>query len=88
MKKSIRLALMAGACFLGLAFAAPAFSAYGPSLIMEQSSYKLGAPHGRRVHRDHRERRPTAKLTIFSPVGYNANLTRRPARRSATSSRA
>jgi hypothetical protein len=42
MKKSIRLALLAGACFLGLAFAAPAFSAYNPSLIMEQSSYKLG----------------------------------------------
>ena len=42
MKKSIRLALLAGACFLGLAVAAPAFSAYDPALIMEQSSYKLG----------------------------------------------
>src|SRR4029078_4527802 len=42
MKKSFRLALITGACFLGLAFAARAFSAYNQSLIMEQSSYKLG----------------------------------------------
>jgi hypothetical protein len=79
MKKSIRLALMAGACFLGLAFAAPAFSAYSPSLIMEQSSYKLGAATTADVfiaidpNAD-----PTAKLTIFSPVGYTANLTAAP----------
>ena len=67
---------VAGACFLGLAFAAPAFSAYSPSLIMEQSSYKLGAATTADVfiaidpNAD-----PTAKLTIFSPVGYSANLT-------------
>jgi hypothetical protein len=79
MKKSIRLALLAGACFLGLAFAAPAFSAYNPSLIMEQSNYKLGAATTADVFiaigpNDD----PTAKLTIFSPVGYSANLTAAP----------
>jgi hypothetical protein len=79
MKKSIRLALMAGACFLGLAFAAPAFSAYSPSLIMEQSSYKLGAATTADVFiaigpNDD----PTAQLKIFSPVGYTANLTAAP----------
>ena len=79
MKKSIRLALITGACFLGLAFAAPAFSAYNPSLIMEQSSYKLGGATTADVfiaidpNAD-----PTAKLTIFSPVGYSANLTAAP----------
>ena len=79
MKKSIRLALIAGACFLGLAFAAPAFSAYNPSLIMEQSSYRLGGATTADVfiaidpNAD-----PTAKLTIFSPIGYSANLTAPP----------
>lgn len=79
MKKSIRLALLSGACFLGLAFAAPAFSAYNPSLIMEQSSYKLGATSTADVfiaidpNAD-----PTAQLRIFSPAGYTANLTAAP----------
>jgi hypothetical protein len=79
MKKSFRLALLSGACFLGLAFAAPAFSAYNPSLIMEQSSYKLGATSTADVfiaidpNAD-----PTAQLRIFSPAGYSANLTAAP----------
>ena len=79
MKKSIRLALLSGACFLGLAVAAPAFSAYDPELIMEQTSYKLGAATTADVFiaidpgAD-----PTAQLRIFSPVGYNANLTAAP----------
>ena len=79
MKKSIRLALIAGACFLGLAFAAPAFSAYNPSLIMEQSSYKLGAPITADVFLAIPQNDdPTAKLTIFSPIGYSANLAAAP----------
>ena len=79
MKKSIRLALLGGACFLGLAVAAPAFSAYDPSLIMEQSSYKLGAATTADVFiAIDPDADPTAKLTIFSPVGYNANLTAAP----------
>ena len=89
MKKSIRLALITGACFLGLAFAAPAFSAYNPSLIMEQSSYKLGGATTADVfiaidpNAD-----PTAKLTIFSPIGYNANLTAAPGTKIGTRRRA
>ena len=79
MKKSIRLALIAGACFLGLAFAAPAFSAYNPSLIMEQSSYKLGGATTADVFiAIDPDADPTAKLTIFSPIGYTANLTAAP----------
>ena len=79
MKKSIRLALLSGACFLGLAFAAPAFSAYDPSLIMEQSSYKLGAASTADVFiAISPDADPTAQLRIFSPVGYSANLTAAP----------
>jgi hypothetical protein len=79
MKKSIRLALLTGACFLGLAFAAPAFSAYNPSLIMEQSSYKLGGATTADVFiAISPDADPTAQLRIFSPVGYNANLTAAP----------
>ena len=79
MKKSIRLALLSGACFLGLAFAAPAFSAYDPSLIMEQTSYKLGAATTADVFiAIDPDADPTAQLRIFSPVGYNANLTAAP----------
>ncbi len=79
MKKSIRLALLSGACFLGLAFAAPAFSAYDPSLIMEQTSYKLGAATTADVFiAIDPDADPTAQLKIFSPVGYNANLTAAP----------
>jgi hypothetical protein len=79
MTKSIRLALLTGACFLGLAFAAPAFSAYRPALNIEQSSYKLGAATTINVFvgvpaADD----ATAKLTIFSPNGYSANLTAAP----------
>ena len=79
MKKSIRLALLAGACFLGLAVAAPAFSAYDPELIMEQSSYKLGGATTADVFiAIDPDADPTAQLRIFSPVGYNANLTAAP----------
>ena len=79
MKKSIRLALLCGACFLGLAVAAPAFSAYDPELIMEQSSYKLGGATTADVFiAIDPSNDPTAQLRIFSPVGYNANLTAAP----------
>jgi len=79
MRKSFRLALLVGACFAGLAFAAPSFASYKPSLIIEQSSYKVGAPSTVDVFlamgpNDD----PTAKMTIFSPPGYNANLTAAP----------
>jgi len=79
MNKSFRLALLTGACFLGLAFAAPAFSAYNPSLIMEQSSYKLGATSTADVFiAIDPDADPTAQLRIFAPAGYSANLTAAP----------
>ena len=79
MKSSLRLALLACASFIGLALAAPALATYTPSLTIEQSSYKVGAATIADVfivapQNDD----PTAKLTIFSPAGYNAVLTQAP----------
>jgi hypothetical protein len=79
MKSSLRLAVLACASFIGLALAVPALAAYRPSLTMEQSSYKPGAA----ITADTfifvpQNDDPTAKLTIFSPTGYNANLTAAP----------
>jgi len=79
MKSSLRLAVLTCASFIGLALAAPALAAYTPSLTMEQSSYKPGAAITADVfifapQADD----PTAKLTIFAPAGYSANLTATP----------
>src|SRR5215210_508992 len=79
MRKSLRLALLVCASFVGLALAGPAFAKYDPSLTIEQTSYKLGAATAVDVLitiSDDAD--PTAKLTIFSPAGYNANLTAAP----------
>jgi hypothetical protein len=79
MKKSFRLALLVCASFVGLAFAGPALAKYDPSLTIEQTSYKLGAPTTADVFiAISEDADPTAKLTIFSPVGYSANLTAAP----------
>lgn len=79
MKKSLRMALLACASFVGLAYAAPALAAYTPSLTIEQSSYKVGGATTADVfifapQNDD----PTAKLTIFSPANYGAVLTQAP----------
>ncbi len=75
MKKSLRLALLVGASFVGLALAGPALAAYSPSLTIEQSSYKLGAPFTADLFIATAESDdPSAKLTIFAPAGYGVNL--------------
>ena len=79
MKKSLRLALLVCAGFGGLAFAGPALAKYDPSLTIEQSSYRLGAATTVDVFiAISEDADPTAKLTIFSPAGYSANLTAAP----------
>jgi hypothetical protein len=79
MKHSFRLALLVGASFVGLAFAGPAIAAYSPSLTIEQSSYKLGAPFTADLFIAASDTDdPSAKLTIFSPVGYGVNLGKAP----------
>jgi len=79
MKHSFRLALLVCASFVGLAFAGPAFAKYDPSLTIEQTSYRLGAATTVDVFiAISEDADPTAKLTIFSPAGYEANLTAAP----------
>jgi hypothetical protein len=75
MKKSLRLALLVCAGCAGLAFAGPALAKYDPSLTIEQTSYKLGAPTTVDVFiAISNDADPTAQLKIFSPAGYAANL--------------
>ena len=79
MKRSFRLALLSCASFIGLAFAGQALAAYDPSLTMEQSSYKPGAHITADVFIFSKPANdPTAKITIFSPKGYSANLSAAP----------
>jgi hypothetical protein len=79
MKKSPRLALLVCASVAGLAFAGPALADYTPSLTIEQSSYKLGAPFTADLFIAAAESDdPSAKLTIFTPAGYGVNLTKAP----------
>ena len=79
MKSSIRLALLVCASFVGLAFAGPALATYKPSLTVEQSSYKLGAPFTADLFIAAAESDdPSAKLTIVSPAGYGVNLSQAP----------
>jgi hypothetical protein len=78
----LRLALLVCASFVGLAFAGPALAAYSPSLKVEQSSYKLGAPFTVDLFVSASESDdPSAKLTIFSPAGYGVNLNKAPGTR-------
>jgi hypothetical protein len=82
MSKSLRLALFACAGFAGLAFAGPALASSDPSLTVEQSSYKLGAPFTADLFiATSRNDDPTAKLTIFAPAGYGVNLNKAPGTR-------
>ncbi len=79
MRTSFRLALVVGACFAGLVFAAPSLADYKPSLIIEQSSYKVGAAPTVDVFLAMGQNDdPTAKMTIFSPPGYQASLAATP----------
>jgi len=75
MKGSIRLAIAASAALATLAFAGSAWAAYAPSLIAtsisnapgQQTTMLLG--HAQGVDDD-----PTAKDTIYAPLGYGVTL--------------
>lgn len=75
MRRSIRLAIAATAAFATLAFASSALAAYAPSLIATSISNAPGRPtvmllgHVQGVDDD-----PTAKDTIYAPLGYGVNL--------------
>lgn len=79
MRKSFRLALLVCASFVALAFAGQALATYKPSLTIEQTSYKLGAPFTADLFIVASQNDdPSAKLTIFSPVGYGVDLSKAP----------
>jgi hypothetical protein len=79
MKKSLRLALLVCAGFAGLTLAGPALAAYEPSLTIEQSSYKLGAPFTADLFLAASQNDdPSAKLTLSAPAGYGVNLNKAP----------
>jgi hypothetical protein len=79
MKKSSRLALLACAGLVGLAFAAPALAVYQPYLRIEQSSYKLGARTTADILVVGRQNDdPSAKLTVLAPSAYGVNLSQAP----------
>ncbi len=75
MKRSIRLAIAASAALATLAFAGSAWAAYAPSLIATSLSNAPGAPttmllgHSQLATDD-----PTAKDTIYAPLGYGITL--------------
>ena len=79
MKKRLRLLLVVSAGLLGLAFAAPALGAFQPDIIVQQSSYKVGAATTAGfVIEELDTDDPIAKFTIFSPAGYSSSLTQAP----------
>ena len=75
MRRFIRLAIAAGAVVSALAFSGSALAAYAPSLTVTSSRNAPGKPttillgHIQTAADD-----PTAKDTIYAPLGYGVNL--------------
>ena len=75
MRRFIRLAIAAGAVVSALAFSGSALAAYAPSLTVTSSRSAPGKPttillgHIQTAADD-----PTAKDTIYAPLGYGVNL--------------
>jgi hypothetical protein len=75
MKRVIRLALVAGVAVVSLAFTSSAWAAYSPSLTVTSSSNKPGAATSLLLgHIQSDTDDPTAKDTIYVPLGYGVNL--------------
>jgi len=76
MKRVIRLALVMGAAAVSLAFTSSAWAAYSPSLTVTASNNKPGAATSLLLgHIQSDTDDPTAKDTIYVPLGYGVNLT-------------
>jgi hypothetical protein len=71
--------LLAAAPLASLRSASPSPQAYSPELIIQQKSYKVGAPTTVGFVFDQLPTDdPSAKITIFSPAGYTNSLTQAP----------
>ncbi len=75
MKRFTRLALAAGAIVSALAFSGSAWAAYAPSLTVTASRNAPGKPTAILLgHIQSAADDPTAKDTIYAPLGYGVNL--------------
>lgn len=76
MKRVIRFALIASVAVVSLAFTSSAWAAYSPSLTVTASSNKPGASTSILLGhiQDKNTDDPTAKDTIYVPLGYGVNL--------------
>ena len=79
MSRLIRLGLVAGGVLVSLAFAGPALAAYSPSLTVTSSVNAPGKPTSLLLgHIQSPADDPTAKDTIYAPLGYGVNLSQAP----------
>ena len=76
MSRTIRFILLSSVCALALASGGNALAAYNPSLLMAGTSHNLGGrgPVVIGVGQDQNDD-ATGVLTIYSPAGYQVNLT-------------
>lgn len=76
MNRSIRLAVVACAGFVALSFASPSFAVYQPRLTATATNHASGRPTTMILgHIQGADEDPTAKDTIYAPLGYQVNLT-------------
>jgi hypothetical protein len=79
MKRVIRLALVVSAAAVSLAFTSSAWASYSPSLTVTASNNKPGAATSLLLgHIQSAADDPTAKDTIYAPLGYGVNLSQAP----------
>jgi hypothetical protein len=79
MKRVIRLALVVSAAAVSLAFTSSAWASYSPSLTVTASNNKPGAATSLLLgHIQSPADDPTAKDTIYAPLGYGVNLSQTP----------
>jgi len=79
MKRVIRLALVVSAAVVSLAVTSSAWASYSPSLTVTSSNNKPGAATSLLLgHIQSAADDPTAKDTIYAPLGYGVNLTQAP----------
>jgi hypothetical protein len=75
MRRFIRLAIAAGAAVTALAFSGQALAAYAPSLTVTSQRNAPGKPTAILLgHVQTAADDPTAKDTIYAPLGYGVNL--------------
>ena len=79
MKRVIRLALVVSAAVVSLAITSSAWASYSPSLTVTASNNKPGAATSLLLgHIQNAADDPTAKDTIYAPLGYGVNLSQTP----------